>query len=289
MIHYKSPRAHRIHMAKSSTSTSPKDEQPGSTETSESISSPVIVEPPPNTPSPFPQSPLRSPARNGHRIKLCAAASPPPPVCVALCLPHCACVFCLWLTLSLSTCLSLRLPVCLLASHQTLYLSVTLSGCLYEPPHSVGRYSHSVGRYSNGGRYEGQFLSGRRHGEGIFETPTGGRWQRNQPQRHLTLSGCRYQGQFTNGVRTGTGMQRYPDGACYHGEWSQERHHGWGRFDWLSGQTYEGAWLLEGPSLEAASQQLVLQGIMLRVGGTGRARWCCGMAQSWRASGSKIV
>jgi hypothetical protein len=61
--------------------------------------------------------------------------------------------------------------------------------------------------YPDGYRYEGEWLDGQRHGQGIATYP----------------DGTVYTGQFVEGQREGTGEIVMPDGFRYSGEWRAGR------------------------------------------------------------------
>ena len=59
-----------------------------------------------------------------------------------------------------------------------------------------------VKQYETGGIYEGEFLNGKQHGQGIYRLP----------------NGYIYEGSWVDGKIEGKGKAEYPDGAIYEGE-----------------------------------------------------------------------
>lgn len=78
---------------------------------------------------------------------------------------------------------------------------------------------------SAAGQYEGEFVGGKREGQGIFVTP----------------AGDRYEGQWKDDEPEGTGRMTYALGGSYEGEWQQGRRHGRGVLVYAgSGRRYLG-------------------------------------------------
>ena len=59
----------------------------------------------------------------------------------------------------------------------------------------------------NGNKYVGEFLNGKKHGQGTF----------------TFISGSIYVGEFRNGMKNGQGILTYPDGRVKEGIWKNER------------------------------------------------------------------
>ena len=55
--------------------------------------------------------------------------------------------------------------------------------------------------------------------------------------------GSKYEGQYKSGSRDGDGKMVYKDRARYSGQWKKGRAHGEGRFMWPDGRVYVGAFI----------------------------------------------
>ena len=100
-----------------------------------------------------------------------------------------------------------------------------------------------------GGRYEGTFKDGRRHGHGKYWWDTGdryeGRWvngSRTGQGRYWWANGNRYVGQFRNNQLSGQGTFYWRNGSRYVGSFVNGKFHGYGRIYWASGARYAGQW-----------------------------------------------
>ncbi len=71
-----------------------------------------------------------------------------------------------------------------------------------------------VRRQPDGGRYEGEWKDGRRHGQGTVEFPEGGR----------------YEGEWPDGRPNGRGIMHYSDGRRHEGQWQDGEKNGLGTF-----------------------------------------------------------
>ena len=78
--------------------------------------------------------------------------------------------------------------------------------------------------FANGGRYEGEFKDGNRHGRGI----------------EYFSDGSRYEGEFKDNQRHGRGIECYADGGRYEGEFKDNEKHGRGIEHSANGHRYEG-------------------------------------------------
>ena len=78
--------------------------------------------------------------------------------------------------------------------------------------------------YPDGTRYQGQFASGQRHGQGTLESPQVGR----------------YEGTWRYGYREGSGVARYPDDSRYEGEFVANERQGRGTLYYPDGTRYSG-------------------------------------------------
>ena len=52
-----------------------------------------------------------------------------------------------------------------------------------------------------------------------------------------------YNGDFVNGKRHGEGTYKYANGTCYTGDFQGGKRHGKGSFTWPDGRKYEGDWV----------------------------------------------
>jgi len=100
-----------------------------------------------------------------------------------------------------------------------------------------------------GGRYEGTFKDGRRHGIGKYWWNTGdryeGRWvngSRTGQGRYWWANGNRYVGQFLNNQLGGQGTFYWRNGSRYVGSFANGKFHGYGRIYWSGGARYSGQW-----------------------------------------------
>jgi hypothetical protein len=104
--------------------------------------------------------------------------------------------------------------------------------------------------WPDGRSYQGDWVNGRPHGEGMESLPDGtryrGQWHQGQRHGHGELEqadGARYVGDFVNGVREGRGTLTGDDGV-YRGEWAADVPDGKGVFEAADGARYEGDWRL---------------------------------------------
>ena len=82
-------------------------------------------------------------------------------------------------------------------------------------------------RFKIGARYTGNYVEGKKNGEGVFLYP----------------DGSKYDGSWINDLRNGWGTYTYPNGDTYEGEWYQGVRHGQGTYTYNeTGSHYEGTW-----------------------------------------------
>lgn len=110
---------------------------------------------------------------------------------------------------------------------------------------------HGFGTYisGRGDRYEGNWVDGRKQGEGKQEWSSGekyvGSWSDNKPHGkgdYTYANGENYKGEFVWGKRQGTGIMTYANGDVYEGEWFQDQRQGKGILKAKKGSTFEGEW-----------------------------------------------
>ena len=104
--------------------------------------------------------------------------------------------------------------------------------------------------YSNGDRYEGEFLNGKKNGYGIFFNNNGDRYEGNWSNGWINgygtyyfRDGNIYQGYFLKAIKTGKGKFYWSDGNRYDGDWLNDERTGKGKFYWSDGNRYEGEFL----------------------------------------------
>lgn len=88
---------------------------------------------------------------------------------------------------------------------------------------------HGKLSWKNGTKYEGEFLQGRYHGQGIFVDG---------------LTGRKYVGSWVQGQKEGWGNESWPQsGESYEGSYRCGRRNGFGRFTMGDGSHYVGGWM----------------------------------------------
>ena len=130
--------------------------------------------------------------------------------------------------------------------------------------------------YTNGDKYEGDFLKGRRHGQGVLTYANGdkyeGEWDTNLKsgigkasffkkgaEGALVPIGT-YHGTFVKGKRSGQGLFMYPNKDRYSGEWKNGLKHGKGTYifqepflkmagNWFEGKLLTGQWIANSGSV----------------------------------------
>lgn len=122
-------------------------------------------------------------------------------------------------------------------------------GRIYEGAWVDGRpHGDGIETGAEGSRYVGQFRHGQRAGVGILESPEGryhGAWQHGLPHGHGVFEatdGARYQGDWHAGQRSGQGSYATPDGGEYEGAWQEDQPHGFGSLRAPDGSYYRGDW-----------------------------------------------
>ena len=86
---------------------------------------------------------------------------------------------------------------------------------------------HGYGIFDcDGGVAEGQFLNGKKHGQGTYV------WN----------NGDRYIGEYKEDIRTGQGTLIWKDGEKYVGQFLNGKKHGQGTYFWNNGDRYIGGW-----------------------------------------------
>lgn len=98
-----------------------------------------------------------------------------------------------------------------------------------------------------GGKYEGEFVDGKRHGKGKYTFAQGGQYEGDffhgimHGRGMLKLAnGNQYKGEFVNGQKQGRGTYTFIDGDKYEGDWVDNKATGQGIFTYSNGDKYEG-------------------------------------------------
>jgi len=106
--------------------------------------------------------------------------------------------------------------------------------------------------YEDGSTYVGQVQSGKRHGHGVWTSPSeqySGQWTRDQRDgqgRQAWSDGRLYEGQFADGKFHGQGRMEWhtPNGLMvYEGQYVTDVKHGHGVYKWPDGRCYDGQWV----------------------------------------------
>lgn len=101
--------------------------------------------------------------------------------------------------------------------------------------------------WTDGNRYEGPMLAGKKHGHGTFLWQNGQRYEGEWLDDQMTgkgilrfAEGSRYEGTVLAGKRQGSGHFVWPDGQRFEGEWSEDAINGQGILHYTNGDRYEG-------------------------------------------------
>ena len=84
-----------------------------------------------------------------------------------------------------------------------------------------------VQTFNNGDVYTGEFLDGKKHGQGVL----------------TTKSNRMYKGGWKNDVPHGAGINSFPNGKTYEGEYKDGKPIGEGKWIYSDGRTYSGKWI----------------------------------------------
>ena len=97
------------------------------------------------------------------------------------------------------------------------FLSYLAGEEVYTPESVVSREEPSYKTYSDGSKYVGGLVDGRRSGQGTHTFGSGSEW-----------AGDKYVGEWKNDKRTGQGTFTLSDGSKYVGEYKDGKRHGQG-------------------------------------------------------------
>jgi hypothetical protein len=103
--------------------------------------------------------------------------------------------------------------------------------------------------YTNGYKYQGNFVNGKREGYGQLSGPEGdsydGMWADDNfygQGTYIWSNGSRYVGEWKNGVKDGYGIYFYANGDKYTGYFRNDKFHGKGKYTWVDGTFQEGTY-----------------------------------------------
>ena len=105
-------------------------------------------------------------------------------------------------------------------------------------------------KFTDGSRYVGEFVNGKRHGKGTNYFPDGARydgdWKNGYMNGHgvcVYADGEKYEGEWKDGKRNGQGTHIYKNGAKYVGNWVNDKLQGQGTYFYANGAKYIGEWV----------------------------------------------
>eukprot|EP00163_Fabomonas_tropica_P001403 TRINITY_DN11059_c0_g1_i2.p2 TRINITY_DN11059_c0_g1~~TRINITY_DN11059_c0_g1_i2.p2 ORF type:complete len:163 (-),score=56.78 TRINITY_DN11059_c0_g1_i2:228-716(-) len=107
-------------------------------------------------------------------------------------------------------------------------------------------------QWAEGGKYEGDWKDGRRHGRGVFYYLNGdvydGEWQDDLKHGVGTYTfantGAVYQGEWILGKQQGNGTVSYTNNMKFSGEFAGGNPNGEGTYVWLNGNLQEGNYVV---------------------------------------------
>ena len=109
--------------------------------------------------------------------------------------------------------------------------------------------SYTTKIYKNG-KYQGEYLNGKREGKGIYTYNNGDKYEGEYKNDLKDGNGCYkykngdiYTGEYKNGLFDGKGKYEYADGDTYEGQYKQDLREGQGIYIYNNGNRYEGQWV----------------------------------------------
>ena len=115
---------------------------------------------------------------------------------------------------------------------------------------SLKNISSYITKIYKNGRYEGEYLNGKREGKGIYKYNNGdkyeGEYKNDLKEGYGTYrfqNGDVYTGEYKNGLFEGKGKYEYVDGDIYEGEYKEDLREGEGVYIYNNGNKYEGQWM----------------------------------------------
>ena len=116
-----------------------------------------------------------------------------------------------------------------------------------EKNNSTNQKVYETVNYSDGGKYIGYRVNGKRHGFGIYYYSNGNIYEGDWVESNRTgqgvlyvFNGDKYKGGFLNGKFNGWGVWEKSNGDRYEGFYKNNYRHGKGTFTWINGQKYVG-------------------------------------------------
>lgn len=106
---------------------------------------------------------------------------------------------------------------------------------------------HGQGKFVwvNGEQFEGEWREGKKNGHGVWRSPKGdyydGEWKENRQNGkgyHFHNGGSKYNGHFKDFLKHGKGDEEFPNGDRYTGEYQAGKPHGYGKYVWANGDVY---------------------------------------------------
>lgn len=101
--------------------------------------------------------------------------------------------------------------------------------------------------FSNGDKYIGDFLDGKKYGRGTYTYLDGSKHEgyykddkANGRGILILANGQKYEGNFINGDYNGLGTLSFPSGQKYVGEFKDNKYNGYGTYTFQDGEIYEG-------------------------------------------------
>ena len=101
-----------------------------------------------------------------------------------------------------------------------------------EKTSSHGYTGRGTAQYPNGDTYTGDFLDGKRHGQGDYT------YARTNPEEEP----IQYKGAWVDNNKHGIGKQMYPKCGEYYGYWENGERHGEGVMTYTNKDVYSGNW-----------------------------------------------
>lgn len=102
-------------------------------------------------------------------------------------------------------------------------------------PHGYGTVLYAEQDPGERSKFQGEWVHGKRHGQGILIWRNGSRYDGNFIDDKLGGQGAllwalglEYRGEWINNYAHGRGELRFPNGKRYFGEWANGKRHGWG-------------------------------------------------------------